>query len=329
MKLLSTVALAALLTTTFAAREADAEPKSWTAAKAVLPDNVTVLAGANLISLRKTAAYQQLVPALIKKEPDARQVFDIAKTTCAIDLHTAIEDATVAISDDEKGLVVVGLATGIDQKKVVECLDKLAVQMAKAKAPPAKTGLKAGAAKKKPAPTPKVVTKTIGKITEYSIEGEPKKLYLAWLTPDVVAISTTVDDRALLEKLVSGKGVKGAMSGTVGKVNTSATLWLATTKQTPISQTGSTMKSAFGTIDASGGQVRFDIHAIMASAAEAKKFVDDATAMLGVAKSQVPPQFANIVDGLKLSAKGDDAMMKLDVTEKDLQSILSLLMMSL
>ncbi len=329
MKLLSTVTcVAALLTTTFAARAASAEPKSWTAAKAVLPDNVTVIAGANLISLRKTAAYQQLVPALINKEPDAKQAFDIAMTTCAIDLHTAIEDATVAISDDEKGLVVVGLAKGIDQKKVVECLNKLAVQLAKTRAPAAKTGLKAGAAKK-PARAPKVVTKTTGKVTEYSIDGEPKKLYLAWLAPDVVAISTAGDDRALLEKLVSGTGLKGAMSGTVGKVNTSATLWLATTKQTPISQTGSTMKSAFGTIDASGGQVSFDIHAIMASAAEAKKFVDDATAMLGAAKSQVPPQFASIVDGLKLSAKGDDAMMKLAVTEKDLQSILSLVLMSL
>jgi len=323
MKHLSTAALAVLATLGLGASTASAAPKSWAAAKAVLPDDVNVLAGANLAALRATALYQQIVPRLIEKEDEAKLAFDMARATCNIDLHTVIDDATVAIAGDERGVVVLGLGRGIDQKKVIDCLNKLSVQMAKDKPadPTAKAGLK-----KAP---PKVSAKTTGKVTEYSISGEPKKLYLAWLAKDVVAISTDADDKALLDKMIGGKGAR-TLGAVMTKVNTNASVWLATTKTAPMQQTANaTVKSVSGTVDAAQGNVNVDMRAQMGSATEAKKLVDDATAMVAAAKSQVPPQFAKIVDSLRLGATGADATVTLSVPEKDLLTILSLVMSSL
>lgn len=319
MKHLSTAALVVLSTLGLGASAADAAPKSWLAARAVLPDDVNVLAGANLAALRGTSLYQQIVPALIAKEDDAKRAFAMAKATCNIDLHTVIDDATVAIAGDERGVIVLGLGRGIDQKKVIECLNKLSVQLAPKGTPAAG----------KPKAAPKVTAKAVGKVTEYGVAGEPKKLYLAWLAKDVVAISTDADDKALLDKMIGGRGAR-ALGGVMAKVNTNASMWLATTKTAPMQQSANaTVKSVSGTVDTAAGQVSVDMRAQMGSASEAKKLVDDATAMVAAARSQVPAQFAKIVDSLKLAATGADATVSLSVPEKDLLTILSLAMMNL
>jgi hypothetical protein len=105
-------------------------------------------------------------------------------------------------------------------------------------------------------------------------------------------------------------------------------VWFATTKQAPMQGNG-TMKAMFGAINATGGQVNVDTHAIMGSAKEAKKLVADATQLIGGVKSQVPAQFVKVVEALKLAAVGNDATMKLSVSEKDLLTILTLVMSTL
>jgi len=330
---------AALLLTAGAAHDARADSKSWTAVKGLLPDNVNVIAGANLATLRGTAIYQTVVPRLIAKEPDAQRVFDLAKSTCGLDLHAALVDATIAMGDDERGVVVVTLDKSLDQRKLVDCFGKLVTaQMTTQLAPPptiaeaqppATGGLRAGAKRPatRPAPaakpaTPKIVAKTTGKITEYGIAGEPKKLYIAWLAADVLAISTDPDDKALLDRMIGGKGTQGAMTKLVGKASPGSAIWLATTKPTPV-PTGGTMKAGFGTVDATRGNVALDMHMVMTTAKDAKKFVDDAVQLLTVARSQIPPQFAGLVDALKVSAAGDDASMKLVAAERDLLGLIT------
>ncbi|MDQ3368564.1 MAG: hypothetical protein M3680_24310 [Myxococcota bacterium] len=323
---LTSLALVSLLST------AAAEPRSWTASKAVLPDQVTVVAGASLSAMRATQLYQTIVPPLIAKESDAKRAFELARSTCSIDLHAAIDDATFAVGADERGVVVLGLARGMDQKRIVDCLNRIVAKQAKdrqATTAPA-PGRKGGAKAKQPATTaPKITVTTSGRIAEYSMTGETDKLYLAWLAPDVVAIATDPEDRALLERMTSGNGARGNLAGVLGKVNTNATVWFTTTKQTPVQATGATTKALYGTIETTGGQVKVDTHAIMGSAKEAKKLVDDATALLGAMKSQVPPMFIKAVDSLKMVAVGEDATMKFGMSEKDLISLIALVLPNL
>ncbi len=311
---LTSLALVGLLST------AAAEPRSWTASRAVLPDQVTVVAGASLSAMRATQLYQTIVPPLIEKEADAKRAFELARSTCSIDLYAAIDDATFAVGADDRGVVVLGLGKGMDQKRILGCLNKVVAKQAKDRQATAKQPATAA---------PKITVTMTGKIAEYTMTGETEKLYLAWLAPDVVAIATDPDDRALLERMTSGKGARGNLAGVLGKVNTSATVWFTTTKQTPVQATGVTTKAIYGTIDTTGGQVRVDTHAIMSSAKEAKKLVDDATALLGAMKSQVPPMFTKAVDSLKLVAVGDAATMKFGMTEQDLISLIGLVLPNL
>jgi hypothetical protein len=347
MKLLSVAAVIALsgaLTSS-----ASADTKSWTAVKGMLPDNVNVVVGANLSTLRGTSLYGAVMPTLLAKGPDAKRAIDLAKTACAIDLHAAIIDATFAMGEDERGILVLALDKSIDQKRVIECATKLIAQHAAAATTTATVdvavkggGLKGGT-KKQPAPTakqpdapkapppppaPKLVAKTTGKVVEYGIDTDAKRLYVAWITPDIVAIATDPDDKALLDKMLAGKGTKGALNTFLAKASPNAAVWLATTKPQPV-PTGGTMKGAFGTIDATKGNVNVDMSIVMSSAKDAKGFVDQSLALIASAKGSIPPQFQKLVDALKLTSSADSANMKLSAAEKDLVSVITLALMNL
>ena len=336
MKLISVAAVVALTTT------AGADSRSWSAVKGMLPENVNVVVGANMNALRGTSIYQAIVPMLIAKEPDAQKAIDLAKSTCSIDLHGAIIDATFALGEDERGVVVVALDKSIDQKRVLACVTKLVTEQTANRKDPIDIkanggGLKAGAKKPpavaakpadpKPAP-PKLVTKTTGKVTEYGVDNDPQRLYVAWLAADVVALATDPDDKALLDKMLAGKGTKGTLNTFLAKASSSAAVWLATTKAQPI-QTGGTMKGAYGTVDTSKGNVNVDVSIVMASPKEAKGLVDQLTSLIASAKTAIPPQFQKLVDALRLSASADAAQVKRSAPEKDVLGLISVAMMNL
>jgi hypothetical protein len=346
MKLLSIAAVIALTST------ASADTKSWNAVKGMLPENVNVVVGANLSTLRGTTIYSAVMPTLVAKLPDGKQAIELVKSICAIDLHSAVIDATFAMGDDERGITVLTLDKSLDQKRVLECAIKLVARQAALAATPTATvdveakggGLKGGT-KKQPPPTakqpdapkapppppppaPKLVTKTTGKVVEYGLDTDAKRLYVAWLAPDVVAIATDPDDKPLLDKMLAGKGTKGTINTFLAKASPNATVWLATTKPQPV-PTGGTMKGAFGTVDTAKGNVNVDMSIVMSSAKDAKGFVDQSLALIASAKGSIPPQFQKLVDALKLTASNDSANMKLSAAEKDLVGVITLALMNL
>jgi hypothetical protein len=344
MKLLSVAAIIALTGTA-----ASADTRSWNAVKGMLPDNINVVVGANLAALRTTSLYKAVMPTLLAKEPDAKKVVDLAKSACNLDLDVSIVDATFAMGDDDRGVIVLALDKSIDQKRVVDCANKIVqfhhtlevATKAAVDSAPKDGGLKS--AGKKPAPVPtapkqadppkppaKVFAKVTGKITEYGVEGDAGqgRITVAWLAPDVVAIGTDTDDRALLEKMLAGKGTKGQLNTFLAKASPNSTVWLATTKPQPI-PTGGTMKGAFGTLDAAKGNINLDMSIVMSSAKDAKNFVDQSLSMIASTKSSIPPQFVKLVDALKLTASADSANVKVSAAEKDLVGLLTLALMNL
>ncbi|HLL21085.1 MAG TPA: hypothetical protein VK427_03090 [Kofleriaceae bacterium] len=316
--------LAIALALTLAASAAHADSKSWSAVKNQLPDNVNVVVGVDVSALRGTAIYRAVVPHVISREPDAREALELLKSTCAIDPHSAIADATVAMGDDERGVVVAALDKSIDQKRFLDCMTKLVARKAK---PDSTTGpRKAGAKKPAAKPAPKVIAKTTGKVTEYGVDGESKRLFVAWLAADVVAVATDPDDKALLERMLAGKGARGAIGSYLAKVSPNAMVWLATTKPQPI-QMGGTMKGAYGTLDEAKGNFSTDLSIVMASAKEAKAFVEQATQLIASTKSAIPPQFVKLVEAVKLSSAADAANLKVVASEQDVLGLISLVLM--
>lgn len=344
MKLLSSIAAVAALSAV-----ASADTKSWNAVKSMLPDNTNVVVGANLAALRGTSIYNSVMPTLLAREPDAKSAIELAKSVCMLDLHAAVVDATFAMGEDERGVVVIALDKSVDQKKFLDCATKLVARQhalatvtPPAPLPESAGGLKSAGKKPdakanakadpKPAPppppAPKLVTKTTGRVTEYGLDNDPKRYYAAWLSADVVAFATDPDDKALLDKMLGGKGPKGQLTTFLGKANPNSTVWLATTKPQPV-PTGGTMKGAFGTVDAAKGNVNVDMSILLSSAKDAKAFVDQSLALIASAKGAIPPQFQKLVDALKLTSSNDAANMKLSAAEKDLVGLLTLALMNL
>jgi hypothetical protein len=338
MKLLGS--LFAIAITASMVTSAGADTKSLGAVKGLLPDSIVTIGGVNVSTLRNTSLYQTLVPALIAKKSGAKKAFELAKQHCGIDLHAAILDATVAVTNDEHGIVVATLDKSIDQKRVVECMTKVA-EKELAPPPPAvdqKGGLKAGPKKadpavKAPAATPppaapKVVTKTTGKITEYGLDNDASRFYVAWLAPDVVAVATSPDDRALLEKMLAGKGAASSLTKLMGKTNMGHAIWFASTETAPM-DTGGTRKGGFGNINTAKGNVDLDMTMLTSSVKDAKAFVEAMNQQLSSVKGGVPPQFVKLVDALKISAEDDRAKFKFSAPEKDIVALVSMLLMGM
>jgi hypothetical protein len=326
--------------------------------KGLLPDNVNVVGGANVNALRATSLYQTIIPTLVNKKSDVKRAFIVAKALCGIDLHAVVNDAVVAMGDDSRGVFVASLDKSVDQKRVVECMAKFVekelapkpVEKADIAAPGAgavesKGGLKAGTKKPDPAATkpapatpptppppppaaPKLVTKTTGKITEYGLDTDSKRIYVAWLAADVVAIATEPDDKALLEKMLAGKGAQGTLAKLLGKANQNHAIWFATTKSQPI-DTGGTMKGGFGTVNTAKANVDLDITMVTSSVKDAKAFAESLNTQLAAAKAGIPPQFVSLVEALKIFAEDDRTKFKLNAPEKDLVALISVLAMGL
>jgi hypothetical protein len=294
--------LVALSFLALATGDARAQSRSWTAARAVLPGNLQLVAGVNVGTIKSSAIFQQLYPALLAQAGDAKEGLDAAKSGCGIDVTTVVSDVTVAIDDDEKGLIVVALK-GTNAAKLQACVQKLVTQH----------GHKG-----------KLSAKKSGKIVAYSMSGESGKFHAAWLAADVVAFATDPEDRALLEKMINGKGTKQAA---FAKANTSAAVWGVMEKAQEL-EPGMNMKLGYGSLDMSGATMTLDGHLVLANAKEATACAAKANQHVAeMQKSgQLPPQFASIAKSLKITAAGDEMQLKLSLTQQDLMSLLGMLM---
>jgi hypothetical protein len=298
-------ALIALSLITFFAGEAAAQSKSWTAARAVLPGDLMLVGGGNIATVQKTALYQQVVPGLIASEAEAGAVIGMAKSGCAIDVHALVGDVTMAVDEDEHALIVVSLR-GTSQAKLLACFQKLARQH----------GHKG-----------KVTARKTGRIVEYSMAGERDKVYAAWLAADVVAFSNVPDDKAVLAKMIGGKGPKGTVAAALGNVNTGAAFWAVYGKAARI-DTGMNLKVGYGNVELAGGKVLIDARIVLASAKEAADCVAKTNQEIAKAQASgdIPAQLSAVIKAVKLTAAGDEVQVKASLSEQDLMMVLGMMM---
>jgi hypothetical protein len=289
-----TLALGLLLAST----AAHADSKAWAAAKKVIPANMEMVLGVNAATAHTSALYQTLLPLALSKAGDAATELDGIKADCGIDVVSAIDSVVVGVDSQQKGTVVVAFR-GTTRAKLEACAQKRAKAQQKT-----------------------LAISSAGTLTSYSGMGG-HEIYMRWLGPDVVATSTTPDDKDATIAATAG-GVAGdpALHG-LRTVNTSASLWAVSTKQSDLpGDVPGKMTGAFGSANLVSGAIAIDLHVAVDSPKTATDAVAKAQSELVPAQSQ--PAFGELLKTVKLSAAGNEILITAQVPEKALLDLLAM-----
>jgi hypothetical protein len=288
------------------AAHADAS-KAWSAAKANLPSDATIVAGFNFASIAKSKMFAEVFPKLIASSPELKEFLDLAKSQCSIDPLTAVGGAVLALDATKSNGVVYLALNNLDQPKIASCVEKLAKAKGKA--------------------DEKITFKKDGNTIEVMSSKDNKPHYYGWVGNDVIVISKDADKTGLAHWM-GGKGFSGSGVGKVtGKVNTGASVWAATTEGKGL-PTGGSMKGGYGTVDLAGGKVTIGAHITMGSPTEAGNTVTEVNKQLAAAKTSggLPPPLPTLLAGLKVSAAGDEMVLAATETEDDVLAFAKLAM---
>jgi hypothetical protein len=304
-----TALLAAALVTCIAAPHARAESRAWTAAKANLPADSAVVVGLNFGSIRKSALFAKLYPALISQKPELQQAFDLAKTVCKIDPIEAVDSAVIGTDVDQKGGAVYLALKDLDEGKLVGCFESVAAN--------------------KGAKDAKVTIKHDGSISELSSPTSTDKVFIGWVGKDVLVVSFTFNDKASLQRWMGGKGAlaKSGVGKPVSKVNTSAAGWLGLVQDKELDP-GIRMKAGWGSLDIGGGNVSTDFHIQIDSAANAAKQAASMNKQLSdlLASGAVPASVQPLAKSVKIGATGDELTVKAGATEQAVMTVIQFFM---
>lgn len=298
-------ALTVVALSLFIASPAAAESKSWKAVSKAVPSGATVVFGANLAPIRATGSFSGVLKLILEEDEDAKQVIDLVKSTCAVDVAAVISDVTVIVREGRSGeetMAVFGL-DGLDEGKVIACVEKVAKQMGGG------GDVKIGRKKK-------------GKLTEYAIPGQSHKIYAAWLAPDVIAFGDNPEDKAALTKLLVGSKPRGALATTLAKVSTTAPMWVVSTMKDK--ESWGTMLGGWGQLDIAAGTLSASGHLLTSNAAEATAALADGEQGLAEAKAEAAklPLALKLLNTVKLSASGAQVDVTASTADKDFAALL-------
>lgn len=293
----------ALAVSLLATRAATADTRSWTAVKKIVGKSDTAVIGIDLARLRTTTAFKSGLQLMLDAEPEAKQVFDTVKAECGFDLTSAVSDLTVVMQGEDHPLIAFGL-DGLDEAKVVSCVGIVAGKLADA------PGVTLTGTKK-------------GKITEYGVKGEAKKLYVAWLAKDVMAFTEDANDRKLLEQRIAGKGAKGDLAKFLGKTSTAAPFWFAVAQKTV--EDGRTILGGYAKLELAGGMFAASGALVLGKPADATAFAAEGKEALANGQQEVAsklPELGKVLTTVTMVAKGAEVVISAAVADKDVGTII-------
>jgi hypothetical protein len=277
---------------------AHADSKAWAAAKKVIPANMEMVLGVNAATAHTSALYQTLLPMALAKAGDAATELDGIKADCGIDVVSSIDSVVVGLDSQQKGTIVVAFR-GTTRGKLEACAQKRAKAQQKT-----------------------LTITNAGPLTSYSgVNGH--EIFLRWLGADVVALATTPDDKDATMAATAG-GVAGdpALHG-LRTVNTSASLWAVSTKQSDLpSDIPGKMTGAFGSANLVSGAIAIDLHVAVDSPKTASDAVTKAQSQLGQAQGQ--GALADLLKTVKVSAAGNEILVTAQIPEKALLGLLAM-----
>ncbi len=281
-----------------ASTAAHADSKAWAAAKKVIPANMEMVIGVNAATAHTSALYQTLLPLALSKAGDAAPEPEGVKADCGIAVVRSIDSVVVGLDSQEKGTIVVAFR-GTTRGKLEACAQKRATAQQKT-----------------------LSISNAGTLTTYTgMSGH--EVYMRWLGPDVVAVSTTPDDKDATIAATAG-GITGdqALHG-LRTVNTSASLWAVSTKQADLpGDVPGKMTGAFGSANLVSGAIAIDLHVAVDSPKAASDAVAKAQSELVPAQSQ--GGFTELLKTVKLSSAGNEILVTAQVPEKALLDLLAM-----
>ncbi|MEO7097679.1 MAG: hypothetical protein ABI175_30740 [Polyangiales bacterium] len=304
MGITRSVALAALLVA-IPLRAHAGDKAAWTAAKANVSKDTTVLVGLDLTQLTKSSLFTMAFPFLLSQQPEVKEGLELIKTTCKIDPLKVVTSVVAGTDDAQKhGAMFVALA-GIDQPKIVSCLEAVA--------------------KVKGGKDAKVGVVTDGKIVELTV-GD-KKVYMTWIGTNVLALPLDVANKADLAAWTAKGLAKSKVAKGMGKVNTSNAIWAVSAVAKELDEK-TKMKMGYGSVVMASSTISADLHVQLGTAAEAKAAAEKAQKEL-TTMSQSPGLAANLqklLAGITVTSVADEIQVKGAMPESDVLSLIAALM---
>ena len=281
--------------------------RAWAAAKDNLPAQTALVIGADLTAITRSQIFNTLVTLAMAKEPDAKKVFETIKTSCKIDPMTAVQGVVYAADADRKqGVVYLSMGPGLDQAKLTSCAEQVA------KAQGAKDA--------------KLTVTKVGAVTEITTDG--KKSYISWIGADVLVVGKDVHDKAALEKWIGQKGAlaKSPVAKLHGTANTKGAIWGVSSIVKEL-EPGVKMKTAYGALTMTGGNLGLDLHTTLDSAKAATDAVTKANTQIAqvTSSAQLPANIKTMLKQVSVKSAGPDVTVKASVPEADLLGLLSLM----
>jgi hypothetical protein len=288
----SRLALPLLLVST----SAYADSRAWTVGKAVIPSGAQVVGGVNAASLRASKLYETMMPMVWMQASDAKAQFDMIKADCNIDVLAAVDSIAFGVDANQAGVIVVALK-GTNRKELEACAQKR------------------GKAADKP-----VTITTEGKLTKY-VGVTDKTMFVDWLANDVVAISTSPEDKDTSLKLLGG-GVASdkALKAPLAKVKTTATMWAVYNKAEDIGTQDAPahMSLAYGSAVFANGNIDGNVHVVLADDKEATGQVTSLTKQVADMKKAGPPAaLAGIIKTLALKSDKNEVTATASLPQDD------------
>ena len=298
---LSVVALVSLISLR---AEAGAD-KAWAAAKANLPKDTTVLVGMDLAQLTQSTLFNFAFPMALSQQPDVKAGLELVKSTCQIDPMKTVQGVVIGTDDVQKHGAIYIAVDGVDQAKLVSCLEAVA----KAKG---KDG--------------KVSVKTDGKITELGI-GD-KTIYLTWIGTNVLVLPLDFSSKADLQAWSGTKGLaKSKVAKGMARVNTGGALWAVSAVPKEL-DAKMKMKLGYGAITLASGTLAADLHVQLGNAADAKAAAEKAQKELSTlaASPDLAANLKTVLSSVTVRAAADDVAVKGSIAESDVLSLVTALM---
>lgn len=277
--------------------------KAWAAAKAGLPATTAVVVGFDVAALTKLSLFKMAFPLLLSQKPEVKAGLELIKTTCKIDVLATVEAMVAGTDKEQKAGALYLQVKGIDDKALIVCLEAIA---------------------KSKGSTVKVTMDRA--ITEIAVGTD--KIFLTWINKDVIAMGVEASDKAELQTWTGGnKAFAKSPAGVLAaKLDTKAAIWAATTVEREVDAIK--MKGGYGGLTSAKGNLAFDLHLKLPSAADAKKVADKASADLATKINEpgLAPALKPVLESVTIKNAGVEVVVKASVAEGQVLSIVGALM---
>jgi hypothetical protein len=287
-----------------------AQKKAWTALQKILPADGVAVVGVDVAAIRSTSLFKTFFTKAVAAEHDAKEGLDRLQKDCAIDPTLAVADVAVAVNKAQDAAFAVAVV-GVDEKKITTCIIAIAKSEGEA-----------------------ITAKKVGNVVEYSSSKSTEKIYVAWLAPDVLLVTSRPEDRATLDKFLAGKGLDKAngLVKTLAGVNTKAAIWGAMAMVSAEDVGFGKMSGGYGALDFSAGSISLDGHLLLSSAQEAATASQGINMQIGEMlkttgqMGPMGPAVGRLLGGVKVSSVANDLLFKASAAEKDILDLMQLAM---